>query len=340
MARLQIDMLPVGDADAFIIEVQLDGPPQLILLDGGKDWEDGDRVLRQLEAYYGGRVDHLVASHIDVDHVGGLLHIVENLEPDQIGQAWVHDLNNHGVEARTAVQRARRLAEQAQSTPVRTVAAHVADSLESSQRLIDLLNVKGVPVKEPFADGENRIGPLQVLGPTAEFFESCVEFYGDARALTAMVEQGIAFKRRKVTGAVRATPDEVLRDAPDNPESDKQASLILLLEYEGAKYLFPGDAGREGFAACPDLARAGGLHLLKVPNHGSKHNLSPELLDLFKPSLAYVSGSGIGIDPHPDLIAALKERGAVVYSTARSGNVWHRKGDVPERTGYATRRPM
>ena len=72
MARLQIDMLPVGDADAFIVEVQLDGPPEVFLIDGGKDWEDGDRVLRQLDAYYGGRIDHLILSHADVEHAGAV----------------------------------------------------------------------------------------------------------------------------------------------------------------------------------------------------------------------------------------------------------------------------
>ncbi|KPK63156.1 MAG: hypothetical protein AMK73_05335, partial [Planctomycetes bacterium SM23_32] len=112
------------------------------------------------------------------------------------------------------------------------------------------------------------------------------------------------------------------------------------LEYEGGRYLFPGDTGRRGFAACPGLERARNLHLLKVPNHGSKHNLNPELLDWFQPSLAYISASGVGINPHPDLISALKSRGAVIYSTARSGNVWHRRGDVPDRAGFATRRPM
>ncbi|MHC4480072.1 MAG: ComEC/Rec2 family competence protein [Planctomycetota bacterium] len=340
MARLQIDMLPVGDADAFIIEVQLGASSEIILLDGGKDWEDGDRVLRQLDAYYGRRVDHVVLSHIDVDHAGGLLHVVENLEPGQIGRAWVHDIDRHGVPAEKAIRLARHLSEEAQSTPVRTVANHVAESLEATQRLIQALQAKGITVTEPFVDGENRIGPLQVLGPTVELFESAVEFYGGARALSAMVEQAIAFRRRRAVGASRATPDEVLTDAGDNPESEKQVSLILLLEYEGDRYLFPGDAGRRGFDACPELEKARGLHLLKVPNHGSKHNLSPELLDLFQPALAYISSSGVGIDPHPDLITALKNRGAVIYSTAKSGNVWHRRGDVPERTGYATRRPM
>jgi beta-lactamase superfamily II metal-dependent hydrolase len=332
-------MLPVGDADALIVEVEHDGPRQVIVIDGGKSWEDGDRVLRQLDAYYGPHVDHLIASHVDVDHVGGLLHIVENLQAGQIGQAWVHDLSRHGVPVRQAVKMARRLAEGAQSEAVRNVATHLADSVEANQRLIAALRAKGVDVQEALAQRTGRIGPLEVLGPTEAFFRSCVSFYGDIKLLDAMVEQGISFRRRKTAGMGQATSDEVLAQSTDDPEMDKQASLILLLEYEGDKYLFPGDAGRQGFMACPNLARARDLHWLKVPNHGSKHNLNPDLLDLFKPRLAYISSSGMGINPHPELVTALKNRGAVVYSTAFSGNVWHRRGDVPSRSGYETRRP-
>jgi len=332
-------MLPVGDADALIVEVELDGPRQVIVIDGGKNWEDGDRVLRQLDAYYGLHVDHLIVSHIDVDHAGGLLHVVENLQAGQIGQAWVYDLSRHGVPVRQAVKTARRLAQEAQSEAVRNVATHLADSVETNQRLIAALKAKGVDVREAFADRGGRIGPFEILGPTEAFFRSCVSFYGDAKLLGGMVEEGISFRRRKTAGMGASAPDEVLAQSIDDPETDKQASVILLLEYEGDKYLFPGDAGRQGFTACPNLARARDLHWLKVPNHGSKHNLNPELLDLFKPRLAYISSSGMGINPHPDLVSALKNRGAVIYSTVFSGNVWHRRGDVPSRTGYETRRP-
>ena len=340
MARLQMDMLPVGDADAFIIEVQLDGPPQVIVLDGGNDWEDGERILRHLRAYYGGRVDHLILSHIDVSHAGGLLYLVENLEAAEIGQAWVQDLRKHGVDTAATIARARQLAREADSVAVRAVATHLADSIECTERLIEALKAKGIRVQEAFADGANRVGPFEVLGPTVEFFEKCVEFYNDERLFAAVVEEGISFRRRRTADSAPASPDEALRLAIDDPESEKQASLILLLDYEGDRYLFPGDAGRQAFEACAGLERARNLHLLKVPNHGSKHNLSPELLDLFRPALAYASASGIGINPHPDLVAALRNRGAVVYSTARSGNVWHRRGDVPPRAGFATRHPM
>ncbi|NLW49545.1 MAG: hypothetical protein GXY85_01705 [Candidatus Brocadiaceae bacterium] len=340
MARLQIDMLPVGDADAFVVEVQTDGPAQVCLIDGGKDWEDGDRVLRQVNAYYGGRIDHLILSHLDIEHVGGLLRIVESLGADRIGRAWVHDLSRHGVDVGKTVQLARGLAEQAQSTPVKAVARHVADSVDAARRLTEMLGEKGVAVAEPFADENSRIGPFEVIGPTRAFFEESVRTYDDRRGLDRMVEAGISMRRRTTVGAGPAEPDEVLAQAVDSPESHKQASLILLLDYEGDRYLFAGDAGREAFAACPDLETVRGLHWLKVPNHGSKHNLSPDLLDLMRPALAYISSAGTGINPHPALVAALQNRGATIYSTARSGNIWHRRGDVPARAGFETRPPM
>lgn len=340
MARLQIDMLPVGDADAFIVEVQRDGAPEVCLIDGGRGWEDGDRVLRQLDAYYAGRIDHLILSHIDVEHAGGLLRLVEALDAERIGRAWVHDLAQHGVDVQESIRLAQGLLEQAQSTPVKTMARHVADSIEATTWLIEALKDKGIPVSEPFADGENRIGPFEVLGPTKAFFEGAVRSYDDVHGLDAMIEAGISVRRRTTVGAGAGEPDDILRQTPDSPEAHKQVSLILLMNYEGDKYLFPGDAGRAGFAACADLEKARKLHLLKVPNHGSKHNLNPELLDLLKPALAYVSSSGTGINPHPALISALQSRGATIYSTARSGNVWHRRGDVPSRAGFETKRPM
>jgi beta-lactamase superfamily II metal-dependent hydrolase len=334
MSRLQIDMLPVGDGDAFLIQVELAGKSEVVLIDGGRSWEDGERVLKQLSTYYGSRIDHLVLSHIDSDHVGGLAHVCETLGADGIGQAWVHDLSNHGVNVGRAIQLAQTAADEAESDAVRSVAGDLAQSVKATRRLIGLLRAKGIPVREAFSDGENRVGPFEVLGPSKAFFEECTRFYDDVRMLGSMVEQGISFRRRKTAGMGPAAAEEVLASAIDNPQTEKQASVILRLDYEGEKYLFPGDAGRAGFRACPDLQRAAGLHLLKVPDHGSKHNVDPELLDLMKPKLAYISCSGTGINPHPALVEALKKRGAAVYSTHRAGNIWHHRGDVPPRSGF------
>ncbi len=340
MARLQIDMLPVGDSDALIVECQQDGAPAVVVIDGGRNWEDGNRLLRQVQVYYGGRIDHLVLSHIDADHAAGQLHIVESTEPGDIGQAWVHDLSAHGVDTERAVELADRLAREAQSSAVRSVAEHLSASVRITNELLRVLRERGIEVKEPFADGPtDTIGPFKVLGPTRRFFEECVAFFDDISLLSEMVETGVSFRRRQTASKGPAHHDEVLSSAVDDPQTEKQSSLIMRLDYDGERYLFTGDAGRRAFAAVSDREAMRNLHLLKVPNHGSKHNLDPDLLDLFRPALAYVSASGIGLDPHPALLEALERRGATVYTTARSGNVWHRRGDVPPRTGYRSSKP-
>jgi beta-lactamase superfamily II metal-dependent hydrolase len=179
-----------------------------------------------------------------------------------------------------------------------------------------------------------------VLAPTVAFFEECVKFYDDEGLFDRMVEAGIAFARGSASTATGPTYyDEVLSEAVDDPQTQKQASLILLLNYQGDRYLFAGDAGKRAFTAVADKERMRNLHFLQVPNHGSKHNLTPQLLDLFRPALAYISCSGIGLQPHPDLIHALENRGSCVYTTSQSGNVWHRRGDVPARQGFETQKP-
>ena len=333
-------MLPVGDSGAFLVEVAANGAPTVALVGGGRNWQDGERVLRQLDAHYGGRIDHMVLSHIDCEHALGLLHVAEALDKDRIGCAWVQDLSKHGVNVKRAVARARKKATEAESSVVRSVATHLADSVESTQRLIDVLKEKGVPVKEAFADGTNRIGPFEVLGPTQAFFEDCVKFYDNVAMLDEMVEAAISFARGTDSHALGpAYYDQVLTEAVDDPLTQEQASLVLLLTYEGDRYLFTGDAGRRALDAVADRDKMRNVHWLEVPNHGSKHNVNPALLDLFRPALAYISASGVGINPHPDLLLALESRGVAVYTTSKSGNVWHRRGDVPARTGYETQRP-
>ena len=110
MSSLQIDMLPVGDSGAFLVEVAAEAKPTVALIGGGRNWEDGERVLRQLDAYYGGRIDHMILSHIDCEHAMGLLHVAEALDRDKIGCAWVQDISKHGVDPQRAIALARQKA--------------------------------------------------------------------------------------------------------------------------------------------------------------------------------------------------------------------------------------
>jgi len=69
-------------------------------------------------------------------------------------------------------------------------------------------------------------------------------------------------------------------------------SIVTMLEADGKKYLFTGDAGIESFTEHTgnwesDLKD---LYFLDVPHHGSRNNLSQRQAEVFNPEIAFVSG--------------------------------------------------
>ncbi|PAD39734.1 ComEC/Rec2 family competence protein [Terribacillus sp. 7520-G] len=74
--KLQVHFLDVGQGDSMLIQT----PSHYnILVDGG-DREAGEKVMEELLAKGVEKIDLLVATHPDIDHIGGLLPILEELE--------------------------------------------------------------------------------------------------------------------------------------------------------------------------------------------------------------------------------------------------------------------
>ncbi len=56
------------------------------------DWrQDGSEVIAYLEAQEIDRIDHLVASHADVDHIGGHAAVIEHFETTGEGAGTAYD---------------------------------------------------------------------------------------------------------------------------------------------------------------------------------------------------------------------------------------------------------
>lgn len=72
---LQITVIDVGNADSILI--QSDG--QAMLIDAGERG-DGDEVLAALEDNGVTALDHVIATHADSDHIGGMKTVLEGIE--------------------------------------------------------------------------------------------------------------------------------------------------------------------------------------------------------------------------------------------------------------------
>jgi beta-lactamase superfamily II metal-dependent hydrolase len=75
---------------------------------------------------------------------------------------------------------------------------------------------------------------------------------------------------------------------------------------------------------------------LKVPHHGSRRNLSSELIAIMKPEYALISAKGDAKHPRRALVNCLKKAGVKVYSTHKSGSLWHSFGTFPPRRNYSS----
>lgn len=85
---LTVHMLDVGQGSSTLII----GPTgETILIDSG-DWrDDGAAVIEYIEARGVTRIDHLVTSHPDADHIGGHAAIIEHFETEGDGVGAVYD---------------------------------------------------------------------------------------------------------------------------------------------------------------------------------------------------------------------------------------------------------
>ncbi|MBS6397144.1 MAG: MBL fold metallo-hydrolase [Clostridiales bacterium] len=72
---LMITALPVGKADCILIRTE----EQTIVVDTGEK-DDGDALVQELKSQGISRVDLLLVTHFDKDHVGGAAYLMEHME--------------------------------------------------------------------------------------------------------------------------------------------------------------------------------------------------------------------------------------------------------------------
>ena len=79
VGRLTVDVLKVGKADAIILQCQ----DRTMVIDAGEE-DDGEEVVSFLQKAGRTRVDTLLITHFDKDHVGGADTLVESMEVGQV----------------------------------------------------------------------------------------------------------------------------------------------------------------------------------------------------------------------------------------------------------------
>jgi hypothetical protein len=146
---------------------------------------------------------------------------------------------------------------------------------------------RGIPIYEPFQGA--RIGAFTVLAPSASRYFGCLlrsektpEAADDQDVFASFFEE-IARAGRGLVNLVRGAWGYEAFSAEET-SAENEMSVVQAAVIAGQRIVLTGDAGRGALVEAANFAPAAGVLLpgvqwFQVPHHGSRRNVSTELLD-------------------------------------------------------------
>jgi hypothetical protein len=283
----EVDFLQAGDSNGDAICIRYDTQPgyfRVLIVDGGFA-DTGDRIIAHIETCYQPcardriRVDDMVVTHTDNDHAGGLLRVMRYYEVRNLwmNRPWLYAggiINAfHGNFTHAGL------------------AERIKDMNPNLVALEELATARGIPIRDAFQG--TQIGPFTVLAPTFTRFmrlltdmDRTPESYAptpsafnpfNALARTYGGGQTLLTAARETWGL------ETLSENPAPTSASNESSIVQLANLEGHRVLLTADAGPDALHEAINYAITrnifGPLACVQVPHHGSRHNVTPAVLN-------------------------------------------------------------
>ena len=324
----EIDFLDVDakdSGDAIPIRYKIGDVTRIHVTDGGFQ-KTGNKVVEHINKYYDDpdTIDAVIVSHSDRDHAGGLQAVLEEFEVSELWmlRPWLYadELIDRFAYYRNPENLSDKLKE---------IYSNIAE-------LEEIAAEKEIPIYAPF-QGVN-IGDFTVLAPTKERYLDLV-----------VVSEKTPKESKKALTLIRAVWGEETFSA-DGTSEENEMSVIQYANLCNHKILLTADAGCGALDEAADYAPTAGLSLpgidrFQVPHHGSRRNLSTDILNRWlgdtlpeseRPEegtgsfTAIISASKEDEDhPRKVVIRACIHRGARVFST--EGNDLQTSYNAPSR---------
>lgn len=327
---MEISLLSALNGDCILVEYS---PAHYILIDGGYVDTYQNYLLPRLKKItsQGGKLDLLVVTHIDSDHISGIVKLLEEDElPIPIDSIWYNGYRH--------VQSNVKITTEAESFVHKSICKEVLKtenkpiSAKQGCTLSTLIMQKDISWNKP-VNGSMIKAPLtiplgdaiiHILSPNDSDIDDLnafwkkrlikggllskahsEEFWDDAFEFSLSQDKpGFRFHEKKVSKTY-----DLLKVTEEPYEPDKSAanggSISFVLEVEGKRVLFLGDAHSDTIETSLKMLY-GEMNMpyhfdaVKLSHHGSYNNSSPDLLDMIKSEHWLVSTNGDKYN-HPDM---------------------------------------
>ncbi|WP_422473688.1 ComEC/Rec2 family competence protein [Endozoicomonas sp. ALB032] len=347
----EVDILGVGEksnsGDAIALRfgnLHGDRSEQVVVIIDGGYKDDGQKLVEHITEHFDtNKVDVVISTHPDQDHINGLQTVIEELE---VSELWIHKAWDHN-EGLAAEFKDGRITDN-------SISERLKESLNQAHELVKKAEEKGIIIREPFT-GLTRYG-IRILGPSLEFYEKLLpQFDGmpEAKKIDETAKKSLAAALLDSAKAMvhmvfpKWGTDEI--DDEDGTSAKNNSSVITQIVDDGHRLIFTGDAGITALNYAANELEGdqddATLTFFQIPHHGSRRNIGPEVLNrlIGKPleseggsrhfsAIASTAKEGEPKHPHKSVLNAFIHRGATVHATRGLG-IRHNR-NAPERRGW------
>ncbi len=299
MFRLQ--MLPARKGDALWIQYGDQQNPSNILIDGGNTGT-GPRIVEQIEQLPAGKrhIELLVVSHVDGDHIEGILELLANPDLDvTFGDIWFNgwrhfkdcDLEDFGPA-------------QGEQLTAKLIEMKAPWNAHLKKKAIVIPDEGDLPIVE--LDGGMK---LTLLSPTKQkLAELKPKWEAECKKAHLIPGEDETKKEVKPEGyeSMGVIDIEELAEAPfkEDVSEANGASIAFVAEFDNRRVLFSGDAHPSVLLdginrMVPQEGKRLRLNCVKMPHHGSKGNIMRELIEKLECPRYLFSTNGVQFK-HPD----------------------------------------
>nr|WP_298681659.1 hypothetical protein [uncultured Dongia sp.] len=291
--------------DCFILEYGTPAAPRYLLIDGGPLNVFSDHLESELQAIAdsGGKLDLVAVSHVDTDHIVGVMDLMASLRDQRtngtdeligINAIW-HNSFSSTLDSDGEIQSRLNglLGAFSSATPQSTAAvAGIGEGNRVRQFALQL----GIPINDGFADNlicvDDAPDPIQ-------FGNLSLQIVGPTRANLDELHDDWEEWLDKM-GAELASSDPSAKANADISIPNLSSVMFLAMAH-GKTILLTGDGRSDhllsGLIASGLLSEGGTLHvdILKVMHHGSDRNATKKFFKTVTADTYVVSANG-----HPD----------------------------------------
>lgn len=318
--KYEIRFFPVGKTskggDAILVRLyDAQDNRVVIVIDGGYT-DDGQAILDYLAELGIDRIDLVVNTHPDEDHILGLLTIF-NDDKIKIGELLMNR-PWHDADLKVSYFKDGRITEN-------SLNKRLTDSFKKAYEL-EQLAIKKIGAKNIVHPERGMVygNVLTILGPSSTLYKRHLLASDKTPAVECLSSRTFSLKKLKFVRYIKGT---FIKWIYGEQTSDiNETSIVLGLDLNDYKFLFTGDVGQDGLKDALDYYEAhNGCYAsdfthIQIPHHGSRKNLNPTLLKRISAKIYYIScppeGFGEG-HPSKRLINKIHELfpGANIYPT-------------------------